>query len=317
MPSPRAIGEASYRTALRRDRLRERLRRGKLFVTDRTRPFARRPGVQNNSSRIVMVDPKFRRVTPFITGLPTGDHPAEQIDVQGRLDLLVAGLHDQCRRRRPGQRRRRESARHPLPGHQAERHVFDRGGGARRAATRQFGSSPGTLTAFKGDAARHVRRRHPRRSVRRRRPAEHDRTRIVGLPQPVRAPLRAERITRSRAGCSCRKTARTSAALVRSTIRPTGSRSPSRIPMAARNTTAGRTASASSTRRRPSSTRSADPGGRQPRGGREAGPARARLPAAADHGATRPRTRGNGRQSVSTSRLFAFSSAGLSRMGPR
>jgi glucose/arabinose dehydrogenase len=37
------------------------------------------PGAQNNSSRIVTVDPKTGHVTPFITGLPTGDHPAEQI----------------------------------------------------------------------------------------------------------------------------------------------------------------------------------------------------------------------------------------------
>ena len=33
---------------------------------------------QNNSSRIVTVDPLMGTVTPFITGLPTGDHPTEQ-----------------------------------------------------------------------------------------------------------------------------------------------------------------------------------------------------------------------------------------------
>src|SRR5262249_61707320 len=50
------------------------------------RPFAtysnqaiRSPAAQNNSSRIVIVDPQTGQVTPFIEGLPTGDHPAEQI----------------------------------------------------------------------------------------------------------------------------------------------------------------------------------------------------------------------------------------------
>jgi hypothetical protein len=34
---------------------------------------------QNNSSRIVIVDPITGHVTPFITNLPTGDHPTEQL----------------------------------------------------------------------------------------------------------------------------------------------------------------------------------------------------------------------------------------------
>ena len=38
---------------------------------------------QNNSSRIVVVDPKTGFVTPFITGLPTGDHPTEQLAFKG------------------------------------------------------------------------------------------------------------------------------------------------------------------------------------------------------------------------------------------
>ena len=36
------------------------------------------PG-QNNSSRIVVLDPDTGQVTPFITNLPTGDHPTEQL----------------------------------------------------------------------------------------------------------------------------------------------------------------------------------------------------------------------------------------------
>jgi glucose/arabinose dehydrogenase len=52
---------------------------GRLFVTDSNQAI-RTPGAQNNSSRIVIVDPKSGSVTPFITGLPTGDHPAEQLE---------------------------------------------------------------------------------------------------------------------------------------------------------------------------------------------------------------------------------------------
>ena len=53
---------------------------GRLFVTDSNQAIRSAvPGVQNNSSRIVIVDPKTGAVTPFITGLPTGDHPAEQL----------------------------------------------------------------------------------------------------------------------------------------------------------------------------------------------------------------------------------------------
>ena len=52
---------------------------GRLFVTDSNQAI-RAPSAQNNSSRIVLVDPKSGAVTPFITGLPTGDHPAEQLE---------------------------------------------------------------------------------------------------------------------------------------------------------------------------------------------------------------------------------------------
>ena len=53
---------------------------GRLFATDSNQAIrAAVPGQQNNSSRIVIVNPETGQVTPFITGLPTGDHPAEQI----------------------------------------------------------------------------------------------------------------------------------------------------------------------------------------------------------------------------------------------
>lgn len=54
---------------------------GTLFASDSNQGL-RRPGGGNNSSRIVVVDPERNTVTPLINGLPTGDHPAEQITVQ-------------------------------------------------------------------------------------------------------------------------------------------------------------------------------------------------------------------------------------------
>jgi glucose/arabinose dehydrogenase len=51
---------------------------GRFFVTD-SNQATHQGGTQNNSSRIATVDPDSGLVTPFITGLPTGDHPTEQL----------------------------------------------------------------------------------------------------------------------------------------------------------------------------------------------------------------------------------------------
>src|SRR5438034_5480415 len=53
------------------------LQGGRLFATDSNQ--ATHDQGQNNSSRIVTVDPQTGVVTPFITKLPTGDHPTEQL----------------------------------------------------------------------------------------------------------------------------------------------------------------------------------------------------------------------------------------------
>jgi len=58
------------------------LKGGRLFATDSNQAI-RTPGAQNNSSRIVLVNPETGDVTPFIVGLPTGDHPAEQLAIKG------------------------------------------------------------------------------------------------------------------------------------------------------------------------------------------------------------------------------------------
>src|SRR5437868_9280006 len=51
---------------------------GRLFATDSNQSTHQHNG-QNNSSRIVVVNPMTGQVTPFITNLPTGDHPTEQL----------------------------------------------------------------------------------------------------------------------------------------------------------------------------------------------------------------------------------------------
>src|SRR5260370_38246534 len=56
---------------------------GRLFATDSNQSL-RTTGF-NNSSRIVIVDPTTGHVTPFISGLPTGDHPTEQLAFKGEF----------------------------------------------------------------------------------------------------------------------------------------------------------------------------------------------------------------------------------------
>ncbi|MBV9199688.1 MAG: hypothetical protein JOY83_08165 [Alphaproteobacteria bacterium] len=55
---------------------------GRLFATDSNQSTHQHNG-QNNSSRIVVVNPMTGQVTPFITNLPTGDHPTEQLAFRG------------------------------------------------------------------------------------------------------------------------------------------------------------------------------------------------------------------------------------------
>ncbi len=55
---------------------------GPLFATDSNQSTHQHNG-QNNSSRISTVNPMTGVVTPFITNLPTGDHPTEQLAFKG------------------------------------------------------------------------------------------------------------------------------------------------------------------------------------------------------------------------------------------
>ncbi len=56
---------------------------GRLFATDSNQATHTHNGQNNNSSRIVIVNPTANQVTPFITNLPTGDHPTEQLAFNG------------------------------------------------------------------------------------------------------------------------------------------------------------------------------------------------------------------------------------------
>jgi glucose/arabinose dehydrogenase len=55
---------------------------GTLFATDSNQGVRGAPGDANNTSRIVRIGTSSGSVTPVITGLPTGDHPTEQIVVK-------------------------------------------------------------------------------------------------------------------------------------------------------------------------------------------------------------------------------------------
>ena len=55
---------------------------GTLFATDSNQGVRGAPGTANNTSRIVKLNLFSGLVTPLITGLPTGDHPTEQILVK-------------------------------------------------------------------------------------------------------------------------------------------------------------------------------------------------------------------------------------------
>jgi len=69
---------------------------GRFFATDSNQAIRATvpgapPGASNNSSRIVTVDPTTGVVTPFITGLPTGDHPSEQLAFKGEFIFWSQG----------------------------------------------------------------------------------------------------------------------------------------------------------------------------------------------------------------------------------
>lgn len=123
---------------------------GRMFVTDSNQATHAHNG-QNNSSRIVTVDPQSGTVTPFITNLPTGDHPTEQLAFKGdgwiywsqgsTTNSGVVGLDN-------GQGQNQQNI--PCQDIVLSQNVFDSGDGVMTSGYSAFGTQrPGaTVSAF-------------------------------------------------------------------------------------------------------------------------------------------------------------------------
>ena len=122
---------------------------GRLFVTDSNQAI-RTPGAQNNSSRIVMVDPSSGVVTPFIVGLPTGDHPAEQMEFKAGWIYWSQGstTNSGVVGRDNGGGANQQDI--PCQDITLSNNVFDSGGGVKTSGYSPFGTQqPGaTIPAF-------------------------------------------------------------------------------------------------------------------------------------------------------------------------
>src|SRR5437773_665392 len=122
---------------------------GRLFATDSNQAI-RSPGAQNNSSRIVTVDSESGRVAAFISGLPTGDHPAEQITFKGEWIYWSQGstTNSGVVGRDNGGGANQQDI--PCQDIKLSDNVFDSGGGVKTSGYSPFGMRrPGaTVTAF-------------------------------------------------------------------------------------------------------------------------------------------------------------------------
>jgi len=124
---------------------------GRLFATDSNQAIrAPATNAQNNSSRIVTVNPETGQVTPFIAGLPTGDHPAEQITFKdgwiywsqgSTTNSGVVGLDNGG-----------GANQHDIPCQDItlSAHVFDSGGGKTTSGYSDFGTHRASVKAFDG-----------------------------------------------------------------------------------------------------------------------------------------------------------------------
>ncbi len=121
---------------------------GRLFASDSGQSL--RTGGPNNSSRIVTVNPQTGQVTPFITDLPTGDHPAEQITFKdgwiywsqgSTTNSGVVGLDNGG-----------GTNQHDIPCQDItlSGHLFDSGGGVTTSGYSDFGTHRATVKAFDG-----------------------------------------------------------------------------------------------------------------------------------------------------------------------
>jgi len=122
---------------------------GRLFASDSNQATHAHNG-QNNSSRIVIVDPVTGRVTPFITNLPTGDHPTEQLAFKdGRIYWSQGSTTNSgvVGRDNGGGQNQQDI---PCQDIVLSQNVFDSGGGVKTSGYSPFGvQRPGaTVKAF-------------------------------------------------------------------------------------------------------------------------------------------------------------------------
>jgi hypothetical protein len=125
---------------------------GRLFVTDSDQAIRSTPpsGNPNNSSRIVTVDPNSGAVTPFIVGLPTGDHPAEQMEFKDGWIYWSQGstTNSGVVGRDNGGGLNQQDI--PCQDIKLSNNVFDSGGGVKTSGYSPFGvqNPGGTVKAF-------------------------------------------------------------------------------------------------------------------------------------------------------------------------
>jgi hypothetical protein len=126
---------------------------GRLFATDSNQATHAHNG-QNNSSRIVVVDPDSGKVTPFITNLPTGDHPTEQLAIKENWIYWSQGstTNSGVVGRDNGNGENQPDI--PCQDIVLSQNVFDSGGGVKTSGYSPFGTQrPGaTVKAFEGAA---------------------------------------------------------------------------------------------------------------------------------------------------------------------
>ena len=126
------------------------LQGGPLFGTDSNQSL--RTSGNNNSSRIVTVDAQTGNVTPFIIGLPTGDHPTEQLAFKGGFIYWAQGstTNSGVVGRDNGGGTNQPDI--PCQDIVLSQNVFDSGGGVKTSGYSTFGTQrPGaTVRAFEG-----------------------------------------------------------------------------------------------------------------------------------------------------------------------
>src|SRR4029077_18426765 len=126
------------------------LQGGRLFATDSNQATHAHNG-QNNSSRIVTVS-QTGQVTPFITGLPTGDHPTEQLAFNSGWIYWSQGSTTNSGVVGKDNGGGQNQADIPCQDIVLSQNVFDSGGGVFTSGYSPFGTTNkgGTVQAFTG-----------------------------------------------------------------------------------------------------------------------------------------------------------------------